>query len=523
MIMNKRIKDPIGGLWLLQYLNIELFQPLPVMSGIGGRRSTENDLTNGLRIELYQEQQRPLHTILAHLQFHLKNEIPHFEFLARFFQRIDHSLIQDWINREPTGQYARRSAFLYEFFTEQDLIPPENLGGNYIDAMNAELLVSASPEKVEKNSRWRVNNNLAGNRHFCPILIKTNAFIDAIELNIKEKLNQLDAELGGDYLLRSAIWLTLGESKSSFKIEGETDKSSRIQRFADVIARFTGVMPLPYDLSLLQAEILGKETIIKQLGIRQSPVFVGQTRHFEEIVHYIAPPHSTLSDKLSGMYQFWQKTEGQSPILRSAILAFAFIYIHPLADGNGRIHRFLFNDLLRRQKATYEPIILPISAVIAENSSERNAYARILEIISKPLMQSLAGKYTFSHHENAYPDGIFSNLVLENSANAEPIWRYPNLTPHVAYFADLVKSAIVYMREESHYLRSHDLAREAIKEIIEMPNHYIDRIIRTVQNNDGVLSHKLAKEYPFLTEGERWQEIVNAIKNAFKTQSTKKQ
>lgn len=34
--------------------------------------------------------------------------------------------------------------------------------------------------------------------------------------------------------------------------------------------------------------------------------------------------------------------------MRSAVAAFGFVYIHPLADGNGRVHRFLVNDILRR-------------------------------------------------------------------------------------------------------------------------------------------------------------------------------
>ena len=37
---------------------------------------------------------------------------------------------------------------------------------------------------------------------------------------------------------------------------------------------------------------------------------------------------------------FFKGTKGQSSLMRSAVIAFGFVYIHPLADGNGRIHRF---------------------------------------------------------------------------------------------------------------------------------------------------------------------------------------
>ena len=64
------------------------------------------------------------------------------------------------------------------------------------------------------------------------------------------------------------------------------------------------------------------------------------------------------------------------------MLAFGFVYIHPLADGNGRVHRFLFNDILRRDGVLPESVILPISSVIAESSSEQQRYAQLLDDVS---------------------------------------------------------------------------------------------------------------------------------------------
>mgnify|MGYP006138521355 CR=1 FL=1 len=47
---------------------------------------------------------------------------------------------------------------------------------------------------------------------------------------------------GEDLLMKSAVWMTLRESRSSFEIEGEADKADRIQRFAGVL----GVKPRQY-------------------------------------------------------------------------------------------------------------------------------------------------------------------------------------------------------------------------------------------------------------------------------------
>lgn len=71
------------------------------------------------------------------------------------------------------------------------------------------------------------------------------------------------------------------------------------------------------------------------------------------------------------------------------------------------------------------------------------------------------------------------------------------------------------MREESRYLRSHALARKAIKDIIEMPDLQIDRVIRSAEANQGKLSHALVKEIPALREEGVWKAISQAIADTF--------
>ena len=107
--------------------------------------------------------------------------------------------------------------------------------------------------------------------------------------------------------MRSAVWMTLRESKSSFAIEGEADQSDRVQRFADVLSRRTGQGAWPLDqttLANLQAEILGRRTSLQSFGVRQSPVFVGEIARYQEVVHYVAPPPEDLTAMLAGLVTF---------------------------------------------------------------------------------------------------------------------------------------------------------------------------------------------------------------------------
>ncbi len=509
--------DPIGATWLAQTYQIIPTDRLPVQSQIGGRRATQ--ISDGDKLETYPEAMRPAAEPAAHLQFHLRHEVPHLEFLSRLFAKTGASFVQAWVDAEPTGQYARRAAFLYEWLTEDTLRVPKRMGGNYVDAIDDAKLVAASANRLVKAPRWRINDNLPGTRHFCPTVVKTDAVAQAIDLDVPQLFQNLTAEFGEDLLRRAAVWMTLRESKASFAIEGEADRASRIERFADVMARRTGQGDCPLTneaLAQLQGEILGKRSTLTHFGLRQSPVFVGETVRYQNIVHYVAPPADDVAAMLDGLRVFLERTQGQSPVMRSTVAAFGFVYIHPLADGNGRVHRFLINDILRRDGAVPEPVILPVSAVITDDAGGRRSYDRVLDDVSKPLMQEAREYITFASTQTTYPDGVVSNFVFNGTEQVRPVWRYPNLGPHVVFLSNIVKRTLTeQMREQSRYLRNHGRARQALKEVVEMPDPQADRVLRSIEQNRGELSNALANQMPVLREPGVWAEIIEAVSLAF--------
>ena len=507
------VPDPIGAAWLVVCYGINLVMPLAVQSRIGGRRKTE--LTAGHRAETFVESMRPSANLRGHLTFHLKHEVPHLEMLSRLFEQVDQNELVAWIEDEPSGQYARKVGFLYEWLTGRQLNVAIAMAGPYVDVLDERKLVVASPGRALPNRRWRVRDNLPGSPAFCPMVRKTREWDQAVAVNLPALLTDLALEFGEDLLMRSAVWMTLRESKSSFAIEGEADQADRIQRFADVLARRTGQGELPLNdpsLAQLQAEILGRLTTLQRFGLRQSPVFVGEVVRYQEVIHYVAPPAEDVQAMLDGLAIFWERTKGQAAVLRSAVIAFGFVYIHPLADGNGRVHRFLVNDVLRRDEIVKEPMILPVSSLITRNPAEQRSYDQLLDTVSGPLMRALVGTYAFTSAQTTYPDGIRSNFEFQGDAIAKPVWRYLDLTAHVVYLADLLARTIrEEMREQSHYLQRHSQARAAIKDIVEMPDIQADRIIRSVEENKGKLSNVLAKELPLLAEPGLWEAIVEAI------------
>ena len=510
--------NSIGGAWLAAHTGVELVMPLVVQSRIGGRRATH--VVKGITTETYVESMRPSADLRGHLTFHLKHEVLHLELLSRVFSQIEPQELASWISAEPSGQYARRAGFLYEWLTGQELAMDATTAGSYVDVVDSQKLVTASEGRAVPNKRWRVRDNLPGSRAFCPVIRKTVDAQQAMALDVPQLLHTLASEFGEDVLMRSAVWMTLRESKSSFAIEGEADQLDRIQRFADVLARRPGRGDWALDdasLAQLQSEILGSRVTLQQFGLRQSPVFVGEVVRYQEVVHYVAPPFEDLPAMLDGLKVFLDRTVGQSTVLRSAVAAFGFVYMHPLADGNGRVHRFLINDVLRRDGAVTAPMVLPVSSLISTDAADRRAYDDILDAVSAPLMRGLKGQYAFASSQTVYADGIRSNFVFSADEVARPVWRYLDLTPHVLYLADVLERTIKEdMREESRYLRSHSQARVAIKEILEMPDAQIDRVIRSVRSNQGNLSNVLRDEIPQLASPMIWDPIVQVVTDSFK-------
>ena len=503
----------IGYAWLSREYQVTPAQPFPVTSEIGGRRLTTQ--VADVRREIYPESYRPQSDLSGHLAFALRYEGVHLEFLARLFaQDQAKEMLEKWIAREPTGIFARRACFFYEWLMTDELSVTPAKRGNYVDALNPEDYVVGT---AVNNPRWGVRDNLPGSNAYCPV-IRRNAEVKAAErYDIAGKLGELESDFGIDLIMRSTVWLTVKESRASFLIEHEQDQEDRIRRFANVMDTECGKHddPLqPDTLEALQREILGKAAL--RYGIRRSPVYVGHTARYQPVVDYIAPHWDHTCSMLAGLSRFLQNTQGQSSILRAAAASFGFVYVHPMADGNGRISRFLINDVLRRDGALPPPIILPVSATITHSPQNKAAYDRVLESFSRPLMQQYGAQYRFGETVVA-DDGVHYNFHFAGYDDALPTWRYPDLTAHAIYLAQVIDDTLTQeMRLEAQFLLANDNARKSIKQFLEAPDNELDQIIRAVRQNGYALSNKLLKRYPLLTEKpELGERIARAVEEAF--------
>jgi hypothetical protein len=506
------VPDWIGYRWLAERYGVSAVQAFRTDSAIAKSRATVRE--DGYIHEQYPPVARPAETLAGHLTFALKHEGVHLEFLSRLYEAAPAAELENWVANEPTGQYARRAGFFYEYLTGRQLDFPGVAAGNYVTALDTDAYLTAT--RPINNPRWRVRDNLPGSREYCPLVLRSARVQQAEQYSCARHLQDLEAEFGSDVLQRSAVWLTIKESRASFAIEHEEHHADRVRRFAAAMERWCGRHDDPLSeaaLVELQAQILGPRAT--RYGVRRSPVFVGEVDGFTEVVHYIAPHWEAAPGMLSGLRECAVRTAGASPLVRAAVLSFGFVYIHPMSDGNGRISRFLVNDVLRRDGAVPEPFILPVSATITSSVINRRGYDQVLELFSRPLMRKFADAWKFGAEQVA-EDGVHFNLQFDAYDEALPAWRYPDMTDHVEYLAEVVRITIEHeMHKEAGYLRGLRLARERVKQVIEGPDGDIDRIIRSVRENGGKVSNKLLKEIPALADDHLAAEVAAAIQAAF--------
>jgi len=135
----------------------KLAVPVPrTLSAIGTRHRIIEE--GGWR--LYTPRHAPPATLEGHLTFALKYEGLDLAVLKRLFLAVGPADIEAIVRATPTGSYARRIWFLYEWLTGKQLdLPAAERGVAYVPVVDPEQQWAIDGEN---SARHRVRNNLPG-------------------------------------------------------------------------------------------------------------------------------------------------------------------------------------------------------------------------------------------------------------------------------------------------------------------------------------------------------------------------
>lgn len=320
-------------------------------------------------------------------------------------------------------------------------------------------------------------------------------------------MQKLGQPLSSDLIGRSINYLYTKETKSSTEIERESSDSKKMQRFLNAI-RNVGLFELTKDkLINLQNQIV--EGASKATDYRTDEIYIGSTIQrlggVDEDVHYVGALSRHVPSMMNGLLKTHERLmiDAQVPsLMHATIISFGEVYIHPLIDGNGRIHRYLIHDVMKQREPEHK-FIIPISASILKNQSK---YDEVLETISRPIMAMLDWEL----------DGDNGNRIIVRN-DIDYMYRFPDYTEHVIFTYEMMNAAIATeLIEEICLLLVFDVIKSEINRLVDIPNNIIDKIVSIIMNGGGVVSKRKREYVLSYIEKEQLDEVESVASTVIK-------
>jgi len=474
--------------------------PLPEL--ISAISEKHRSYTEG-KWRVFKTIQEPASTLAGHLTFAFRYEGVELLVLKKLFETVKKSEFEAIVKDQPTGRNSRRIWFFYEWLLDDILDAEDAQSGNYVEALDPGLQY---PGPKQRSQRHRVWNNLPGNRYFCPLIRRSEKLERFSDEELEKKIADTIGKVHPDLLSRAAAFLLLKDSKASYAIEGETPPENRAQRWGKAIGQ-AGQKDLTEDELLRLQEIVIEDKRFVDMGWRKEGGFVGFHSRVDNkpVPDHISARWQDIPQLINGLLKANEALidSEYDPVLAASSIAFGFVFIHPFADGNGRVHRYLFHHVLARKGFSPKGLIFPVSAVILDRIDD---YRQVLESFSKPRLDFIKWKPT--------QDGNVD--VLNETID---LYRYFDATKQAEFLYECVKETVLKtLPEEVQYLECHDEMRNFIQEHFDMPDKRMENLIGFLHQNSGKLSKRaLSKEFEALTDDEvrmlenKYQEIFPGI------------
>jgi Fic family protein len=194
-----------------------------------------------------------------------------------------------------------------------------------------------------------------------------------------------------------------------------------------------------------------------------------------------------------------QPPEAVDPLVLASIVSFGFVFVHPFMDGNGRLSRFLFHQVLCQRGALQNGLVLPVSIVLRQNESE---YLSVLQAFSEQARQYWDVTY------------IDENQFQFEFKGHEALYRYWDGTRCAEFMARATKQAIEqHLKEETVFLTRYDEIYRRIDQAFDIPNTDLSRLVMFCLDQNGRISKHRRKQYQYRVP----EEIFDALEQAYQS------
>ena len=416
----------------------------------------------------------PGDTFTDHLNFALRHEDLDLLILKRVFEAVPQAEVENNVRAAPTGIPARRAWYFYELLIGRALDVDDAPNAAAIDLLDPDAYFTGKPRL---SKRHRVRDNLLGTGRFCPVIRRTKALTEFLELDLSAKARETVGRTGAHVVARAASFMLLADSRASFEIEGERPPRNRLERWGRAVLQ-AGKNRLTLDEIIRLQRILIEDTRFVQPGLRPDAVFLGERDHHgDPLPEFIGARPGDLDDLMGGLLEAndRMRNDGIDPVLKAAATAFGFVYVHPFQDGNGRLHRCLIHHVLADRKFTPPGMVFPVSSVMLDRIDD---YRTTLQSHSGPLMSYIEW----------LPTPACNVEVLNETAD---LYRYFDCTAEAEFLYSCVARTVERdLPREIDYLRRNDEATRRIMDAVEMPDRIAENLVLFIRQNSGRLSKK---------------------------------
>jgi hypothetical protein len=438
------------------------------------------------------------------LAFALKYDGVDLRVLKAVFPLLDERELAEALQKSPLSAPLRRLWFLYEWLLRATIPVPDLKSGNYIELLEPERYVTAP---LFRSPRHRIVMNALGTSQYCPVVRNTPVLQRFIGKELARAAGKLVQTVEPTVLARATSYLYVKESRTSWDIERVAPTQNRMERFLAVLRG--GGEPAVTKQSVIAAHNAIVDPDDFETNYRRGQVYVADGRRID----YIAPRPEDVDALMEGLLGGVDHNDASravieadiaamngghgrgttlrtamaiDPVIHAALVGFGFVYIHPFADGNGRMHRYLIQQVLARRQFAPSDTIIPVSPAILR---DRTGYIQTLDAVSAPLLP----------HVQYAADPLTGHISVTNDTG--DLYRYPDLTAACEYLYAKIEEAIERdVHAELVYLQTYDRAQLRVRLVRQLPDRQEQVALRLCFAEGRIAPEMRTAHFPGITD-----------------------